>query len=730
MLGWALFCGLLAEILTDGCIQQVCVYPRVSIDNSRRVRELSHAVQLAFMTSARRRMEKRIPAVVGAWLAGTFDRDRGASRTASDGLFSLVNTPDKVLRFWKQCQAQILDYATAAILETPSSLDDDRSTSKDDAEAKYYRVISGSLSLVLGLLQKLEVSDHEQLSKGFDEYFAVAAVWKGVTTGDALVRRTTCQLLWTFLDTREASVHKQLPRLKRILVGDGLGSDQTGSAAEYVRILTRLTEEYPEIWSGTKQQPPLARVCSFLEKGSQGSPTSGPLNYWKQLEQFLSVVPQQDASLRQVSDLAKSLRTGISKESRLNALDAWTVYLSTITRLLSTVGQETSRAKLVEANIYPLLEHYLWPVAERTPWSTGAILPLVSQSILAVFLSPYPELVSSIQAEWTRLNGELASRMANSLPEVSEDHLESQQSIATLGERWFALVAQVYHGFRSTGPAADSSAPRADSVLTSSQDLLQRASALVVTRNYKPFGVASFITTGFVRCPFLLSEGGGSVAATLFPASNPEASEALATSPSLPFLLSFLNTLGADAKYVDQYTAAFEALSSNLIRQNGAAALQDIARLLGTASASRPAQESRPIQGFLSMTWLKCAQGRVDAWDLLKTTMSFDSMSPSTTAAVTRSLIALLQNTGSDKPNALRALAVIAETKPQVVIEEDAPQLDLETNLMELTEMSDPAISSPATTLRSLLGKTSGSASRLVKIIQNSLESTRPSPVR
>ncbi|EOO00110.1 putative c3hc4 type (ring finger) zinc finger containing protein [Phaeoacremonium minimum UCRPA7] len=133
-------------------------------DNSRRVRELSHNLQLELVKSARKRMERRIPRIVGSWLAGTFDKDRVVARAASDGLSSFLNTDEKFLQFWKRCQTQILDFAIEAIQETPDTLSDERSTTADDAEAKYLRVVGGSLSLVLGLLQRLQDTDLEVAS--------------------------------------------------------------------------------------------------------------------------------------------------------------------------------------------------------------------------------------------------------------------------------------------------------------------------------------------------------------------------------------------------------------------------------------------------------------------------------------------------------------------------------------------------------------------------------------
>src|SRR3954464_8844450 len=90
---------------------QVKFYPRISIDNSRRVRELSHILQFELLKSARKRMEKYIPKIVGSWLGGTYDRDRAVARAANDGTKSFLDSPAKMALFFKRCETPIIDYA-------------------------------------------------------------------------------------------------------------------------------------------------------------------------------------------------------------------------------------------------------------------------------------------------------------------------------------------------------------------------------------------------------------------------------------------------------------------------------------------------------------------------------------------------------------------------------------------------------------------------------------------
>jgi hypothetical protein len=241
------------------------MYPRISIDNARRVRELAHNLQFELIKSARRRAERHIPKIVGAWLAGLYDRDRAVARAASDGLSSFINTPEKVMAFWRKCQTQILDYAIDAIRETQDTLSDERSTTKDDAEAKYIRVVGSSLSLVLSLLQRLSDEEVANQSDKLDEFFSEETVWRTITFNDSAVRKTVCHLVITCLNRKLP--YAESTQAKQAMVTGGLKTSQSGSALDYVRALTRLSQAVPGLWTPSpKKRSPRSHDYDSLSK--------------------------------------------------------------------------------------------------------------------------------------------------------------------------------------------------------------------------------------------------------------------------------------------------------------------------------------------------------------------------------------------------------------------------------------------------------------------------------
>ena len=90
---------------------------------------------------------------MGAWLTGLQDNDKLAARAAQAAFQKVFPTDDKQKAVWRVYQRSILEYCREAILrENVRTLSDERTTSPDDAEAKYARVVSSALLTVTSLL--------------------------------------------------------------------------------------------------------------------------------------------------------------------------------------------------------------------------------------------------------------------------------------------------------------------------------------------------------------------------------------------------------------------------------------------------------------------------------------------------------------------------------------------------------------------------------------------------
>ncbi|RYP01600.1 hypothetical protein DL764_006166 [Monosporascus ibericus] len=705
------------------------LYPRVSIDNSRRVRELSHALQFELMKSTRKRMEKRLLKVVGSWLSGTFDRDRVVSRVATEGLSSFLTTDDKVVQFWRRCQQQILEYASDAIKETPDTLSDERTTNADDAEAKYHRVLAGSLALVLNLLQKLDSSDLDKCMDSYDQFFEDNKVWDSVTSNDVLVRRLSCQLLSISLEKRTARISADLSRISKAFIAEGLKSSHIGSAAEYVSALTRLTTQFPSVWTSgyPGKRSPASRLRTFLEKGSQGSSS----HYWSSVTQLLDTVPAEilPDNADGASDFLRSMRSGVTSrdEPRNAALDAWTSYLSAVKAFLGRLQPEEARVQLVRENLFPLTAHYLRPAQETSAWGSGGQIPILIKAYTSATTLPFADVADAAKAEWNRLKVEFQERIRNSLPEASKEHEKSQRSIAEEGDRWFTLTGTILDAHQKT---VGTDRPIPDIPVQPSFELLGDVFVLLENRNWKPFGAAATIESAFKGAPTLFNHSEDSTAKILnkLEKSLLEHREGFLKSPAAPYIFSSITLLGEIPEQRSHYEKIWKTNMAALSEfSESPDMLPALTHLLSSKHASPLAQQEPGLQMELVKKCLMCAVGSLESgWDLFDAIIAFDTLTEAAASRLVKELAARVANSlGQPIPGVVRGLQTIAQKRPDLLLQDDDTHMSLMTNLLSLSERSDANADIAA--LRSLIEKPADGGSRISTLIQQNINSAAPS---
>ena len=94
-----------------------------------------------------------MPTIVSAWLAGQYDNDKSVGRAAQESFKRVFATEEKMKNVWKVYQSSILEYTRDVILkESDYTLSDERTTSPDDASAKYSGVAGAAVVMVTNLL--------------------------------------------------------------------------------------------------------------------------------------------------------------------------------------------------------------------------------------------------------------------------------------------------------------------------------------------------------------------------------------------------------------------------------------------------------------------------------------------------------------------------------------------------------------------------------------------------
>ncbi|KAI9152149.1 E3 ubiquitin-protein ligase listerin [Paramyrothecium foliicola] len=709
--------GGVEEPVLDVWIQ---LYARISIDNSRRVRELSHVVQYELMKSARKRMEKHVPKVVGAWLGGVYDRDRVVARAASDGLASFLTTPEKATVFWRKCQSQILDFATEAIQETEDSLSDERSTTKEDAVAKYFRVVAASLSLMLGLLKRMETSDLDKLRPRYDDYFAEEAVWKSITFDDSAVRKATCQLLFACLDRKLP--YAETTKAKQAFVTGGLKTNQAGSALEYVIALTKLTQTYPEIWvaGANEKKSPLTRLQAFIAKGSQGSPPK----FWEYLEQLLSSLPTEALSLDAASALSTAVKSGVTNrdEPRTNTSFAWKCYIDTTKRLLRALSPHDQLA-FAQQHLFPFFERFLFSVSDQpTP-----DIP-VGLNALSIFVEAYIAIlqcsdvvIKASEEEWNRLADVLSAQMSGSLPEVSKEYQKSQEAVAETGRRWFAIVGRIH------ARIAESAESIPDHTFSPSAKIISHSLVLLESRNMKPFSVAQILTYCSSSARHVLVGENVQRIATFLLTAAEEDIEKVIKSPAGPFLLNFIRVLSTGDDESDVFTKVWQTwIESVLDMPPAPQRTSALTSLISEKKISRFSKRNEKLQQDIVSQCVATVRAQGDAWALLETAVACESLDDGFYQKLAQEVVSVLEKESQYTENALKALEILAKGKPALFTQDQALQTALVAQLLSLSEINDNATSSKAVAIRALLDTDADAKHSTVGIIQRNLERVSP----
>ena len=473
------------------------LFPRTAIDNSNRVRQSAYSLHGQIVTLCGKRFIKYMPSIVGAWLAGSFDRDRQASRAAKESFESTFPTEDKRTGVWKAFQEPILDYCLAAIQnETVQSLSDERTCSPDDAEAKYMRAISGALLTVTGLLDTLPETELHKHTEAYEQCLRSDAAWKLASSKDGVLRKAIYHLMVS--STEKLRDWVDIPKFGSILIRQ-LSADQSGSAYEFVNALVCFTKLEPQIWTtlydGSGKETSATRLNSFLSKGSYGIATQ----YYKELSILLDLVPTE-ILLSESTDSAKlplkllsSLRDGITSNGvgrrnvGLQILEGWQCFLKVADRVLANLEDPEISQAVIDDGILTIVLHYVdpglvecgrnWPDQQETASKACSI---------AMRYSP-----ESTMKSMNSISKSLIQNMQISLPEQSKDFTKSQESVIVSFTRWYDLQSDILH----------ENPKLLETFISTALSELQSAIELLKARNSKPCGAAKVLELIVTKLP-------------------------------------------------------------------------------------------------------------------------------------------------------------------------------------------------------------------------------------
>lgn len=569
--------------------------------------------------SCGKRIAKCLPTIVGPWLIGLYDTDRSVTRATQTSLELIFPSEEKRNNLWRLYRTPIVEFCLNAIKqESVNSLSDERTTSPDDALAKYARVVGASILVVTKITEDFAAKQFQIYDDAIDNFIAEEKVWELASHSDAFVRRAICRLLAAALDYHIEALDMKVISAK--LLASSLAIDQTGSASDYARALASLTQYCPEIWtqhytaSGKKSSS--RRLQQFLKKGSQG----GPPTFWVHIGSMMSNVPSELLTLEQHDDAAEK-EAPIEKQSQLmlrailsalrnrnepsmNLASGWTTYLSVFERVQGLLADESTRCQHLRDFILPIVTQYIKPSQEGSDWSVAKTYQNQLTLCVKSFILVWNGAKAILYDQWVKLSEQLVGDIKTSLPEQSKDHLQSQNLISAEASRWFSLEGGVLK-------EDDSESIRALFENTSSS-ILTTAIESIRSRNGKPSGAAATLVAALQLAPQLLY-GNAELEPLIYGFIQKDGPNLL-LSPSVPYFFTLLDLLYGKMDIDQPYQAGLRSLKA---APDSPAKLRALTSLLSSPFPAK-AGNTALLQSLMNDVLDSAISGDESRWNLVQ----------------------------------------------------------------------------------------------------------------
>ncbi|QPG75897.1 hypothetical protein FOA43_003283 [Brettanomyces nanus] len=328
------------------------VYAKLSIDESKRVRAVTHEIQSKFVSTLGKKYAKYLKDTIGIWVAGLFDSDRSVCRACKTSILrAFGNDTTKTSNLWKIYFHQIVNYCYQVFaIETMNTLSDERFADKDEIKTKYQRVTLGAVLLFVQALNKLKEDDIGLKEK----------------TKDLMSKILENKRFQDLFSNKDTHIKKAMYQLTRVLLTNEqvicLLDDQffskfasaalfglkinkhinpivySGAVISMLDALVVLTRHDSSFWTTTKNAD--AYLLGILRLGSLNS---DPV-YYEVLSILLDILPQSYLdSFEKLNIYLTVLENDLDRE-KISAFQerAWKCYLKLVRSFLSRLEEDNS----------------------------------------------------------------------------------------------------------------------------------------------------------------------------------------------------------------------------------------------------------------------------------------------------------------------------------------------------------------------------------------------------
>ncbi|KAF8475940.1 hypothetical protein BDZ91DRAFT_649678 [Kalaharituber pfeilii] len=433
------------------------IYPRLSVDSSRRVRLLTHTLHSTVCSTNKKRLVNFMPQIVGPWLCATYDNDRTVALAAREALRKTFSS-EKLKKVWEVYHSKILTYCTNIIeKEQVYTLSSDQNKNAEEAEAKFARVIAACISSIRCILTELPPEAILKENSSYKDFFSKPRLWEFAYYGDPTVRNSIYTLLSSCLKKHRGYIEPNRDIIAQSVIFKALAISQLGSAAEYLEALIALTEAYPQTWQkvkGKKKNKSLSLIARFISQGPQGA----QLDFWTHMNRLVDLVPEDviPKERQSIEDFLDSYVHGINGPTvpKTHAVLSWSSYFGVCHRLLSLQDiSDDTKQMILKSRIISVYEEHLLQEAKSKFRVQGALATAACVNGL-LKLSPeknvalvdrannhqnYNQFKAIFLTTWGDLENIVSSRLR-----VTESEPEAKLELVSLGTRWLELISELY----------------------------------------------------------------------------------------------------------------------------------------------------------------------------------------------------------------------------------------------------------------------------------------------
>lgn len=243
------------------------VYPRLALDNDRRVREICNQSFLVLIRSVKKELAPFLKKLISSWILNLFDPYKEVC-IAAQNAFLASFSENKQVSALIFCKSEIMSSIDHNLQSSENS--NKKSNSLDFTDERFERIISSSI-LSLGFL--IDKFPEEENQKTLEQYKEIIndKFWKFCSSKSPLIRRSMYSFISTASQKLPILIEENLQYLSPVVLGI-LNEKESSAHQEMWQTYLVFLKNFPHCWRYVSvDDVVLPRLWEFLKNGAFGS---------------------------------------------------------------------------------------------------------------------------------------------------------------------------------------------------------------------------------------------------------------------------------------------------------------------------------------------------------------------------------------------------------------------------------------------------------------------------